>query len=149
MHLDVTSPSHLHCQFDPWLKIWFFSFSWNHGVMHGHILRALSHTSEWRTAFKAIFRSDPNTASSWWRTWTSRSAHLSWSWTPSSLILSYFSEFSHLGDLVTSRPYFWWGTWNRLQRLLRNQRYFYLHMVFTSWRWTLSLVVRSDSPTPS
>ncbi len=131
------------------LKIWFFSSPWNHGVAHGHILRAPSHSSEWRIAYGVIFRSDLNATSSWWRTQTSRSAHLSRSWTPSSLVLSYFSELSHFGHLVASRPHFWWRTWNRLRRLLQNRRYFYLCMVFSSWRWTLPLVVWSDSPTTS
>jgi hypothetical protein len=122
------------------LKIWFFSFPWNHGVAHGHILQTPSYLSEWRTASGVISRFDLNTSSSWWRTRTLRSARLSWSWPLSSLVLSYFSEFSHLGDLVVSRPRFWWRTWNCLRRLLRNRRYFYLCMVFNSWRWTLSLV---------
>jgi hypothetical protein len=34
----------------------------------------------------------------------------SWSWTPSSSVLSYFVELPHPGDLVTSRPYFRWRT---------------------------------------
>jgi hypothetical protein len=33
--------------------------------------------------------------------------------------------------------------------LLRNQRHFYLRMVFSSQRWTLSLVAWSDSSTTS
>jgi len=103
-----------------WLKIWPFSFPWNYGVAHGHILRAPSRTSKWRTAFGVISRSDPNVASSWWRTWTSKGARSFWSWTPSSLVLSYFSKFLHPGDLVVSWPRFWWRTWNRLWRLLRN-----------------------------
>jgi hypothetical protein len=131
------------------LKIWFFSFPWNHGVAHGHILRAPSHSSEWRTASGIISRSDLNITSSWWRTQTLRSARSSWSWTPSSLVLSYFSELSHFGDFVASRPRFWWQTLNRLRRLVRNWRYFYLCMVFSSWRWTLPLVARSDSSTTS
>jgi hypothetical protein len=32
------------------LKIWPFSFSWNYGITHGHILRAPNRTSEWRIA---------------------------------------------------------------------------------------------------
>jgi hypothetical protein len=59
-----------------------------------------------------------------------------------SLVLSYFFELSYFGDLVVSQPRFWWRTWNRLWRLLRNWRYFYLCMVFSSRRWTLSLVAR-------
>jgi hypothetical protein len=102
------------------LKIWLFSFPWNHGVAHGHILRAPSRSSKRRTTFEVISRFDLNAASSWWRTLTSRSAHSSWSWTPSSLVLSYFSELSHFGDLVASWPCFWWRTWNRLWRFLRN-----------------------------
>jgi hypothetical protein len=131
------------------LKIWLFSSPWNHGVAHGHILWAPNHSSKWRVAYGVISRSDPNVTSSWWRTWTLRSVRSSWSWTPLSLILSYFSELSHFGDLVASRPRFWWWTWNRLRRLIWNRRYFYLYMVFSSWRWTLSLVARSDSSTTS
>jgi hypothetical protein len=59
-----------------WLKFWFFSFPWNYGFAHGHILRALSRTSEWRTASEIIFGFDLNTTSSWWRTWNSRGACL-------------------------------------------------------------------------
>jgi hypothetical protein len=89
------------------LKIWpFFSFAWNYGVAHGHILRAASRTNEWRTASGVVSRSYPNTASSWWRIVTSRSACSSWSQTSSSLVLSYFSKLSHPGDLVASWPCF-------------------------------------------
>jgi hypothetical protein len=103
-----------------WLKILFLSSPWNYGVMHGHILRAPSRTSEWRTASRIISRFDPNITSSWWRTWTSRGACSFWSWTPSNLVLSYFFEFSHPGDLVANRPCFWWQTWNRMWRMLQN-----------------------------
>jgi hypothetical protein len=82
------------------LKIWFFSSPWNHGVVHGHILRAPNHTREQRTTSGVISKSDLNVTSSWWRTQTSRSAHSSWSWTSSSLVLLYFSKLSHFGDLV-------------------------------------------------
>ncbi len=91
-----------------WLKHWFLSFPWNYGVAHCHLLWASSHTSEWRTASRVISRFDLNATSSWWRTWNSRSVHSSWSWTPLGLLLLYFSKLSHLGDLVTSRPRFWW-----------------------------------------
>jgi len=132
-----------------WLKIWPFSFPWMYGVAHDHVLLAASCTSEWKTAFGVVPRSYPDIASSWWRTWTSRSACSSWSWTPSSLVLSYFSELSHPGDPAASRPHFWWRTWDRLQRLLRNWTYFYLHMVFSSRRWSLLLVARPDPSTTS
>jgi len=132
-----------------WLKIWPFSSPWNYDIAHGHILWAPSRTSEWRTASGMIFRSDPNIAFSWWKTQTSKGACSFWSWTPSSLILSYFSKLSHLGDLVASRPCFWWQTWNRLWRLLWKWKYFYFHMVFNSRHWTLSLVARFDSSTTS
>ncbi len=132
-----------------WFKIWFFSSPWNYGITHGHILRAPSHTSEWRIAFEIIFRFDPNVASSWWRTQTSRGAHLSWSRTPSSLVLSYFPKLSHPRDLVANQPRFWWWIWNRLWRLLQKWRQLYLCMVFSSWRWTLLLVARFDSLTTS
>jgi hypothetical protein len=50
------------------LKIWFFSFPWNHGVAHGHILRAPSRTNERKITSRIISRSDLNVTSSWW--WT-------------------------------------------------------------------------------
>jgi hypothetical protein len=103
-----------------WLKIWFFSSPWNYGIAHGHILRARSCTSKWRTAFWVISRFDPNVASLWWRTRTSKGARLFWNRTPSNLVLSYFSKLSHLGDLVASQPRFWWWVWNHLWRLSRN-----------------------------
>jgi hypothetical protein len=102
------------------LKIWFFSSPWNHGVAHGHILRAPSRSNERRTAFGIISRSDPNVISLWWKTQTLISARSSWSWTPSSLVLLYFFELSHFGDLVIGRLCFWWRTWNHLWRFLRN-----------------------------
>jgi hypothetical protein len=89
-----------------WLKHWFLSFPWNYGVTHDHLLRALIRTSEWRTASGIIYGLNFNVASSWWKTWNSRSSRSSWSWTPSSPVLSYFSKLSHLGDLVVSRPHF-------------------------------------------
>ncbi len=49
-HLNVTSLSHLHCQFDFDWRSDFFSFAWIYGVTHDHILRPASCTSEWRTA---------------------------------------------------------------------------------------------------
>jgi hypothetical protein len=138
---------HLHYQFDFVEDL--SSFPCTYGVTHGHLLRALSHISEWRTAFGVIFRFDPNVTSSWRRTQTSRGARSSWSWTPSSLVLSYFAKLPHPGDLVTSRPCFRWRTWNYLWRLLWNRRHFYLRLVFSSRRWTLLLVARLDSSTTS
>jgi hypothetical protein len=145
--LDVTSPPHLHCQFDFVEDL--SSLPWKYGVAHDHILRASSCTNGCRTAFGVIFRSNPNVASSRWRTQTSRSARSSRSWTPSSLVLSYFAKLPHLGDLITSWPRFWWQTRNCLQRLLWNRRHFYLRLVLSSQRWTLSLVARFDSSTAS
>jgi hypothetical protein len=72
------------------LKIWFFSFPWNYGVIHGHVLRAPSCTSEWIITSQ-IFKFDIDITSSWWRSRTSRGACSSWSWTPSSLVPLYFS----------------------------------------------------------
>jgi hypothetical protein len=99
-----------HKSFPPSLSIWFswryFLFLkklWRRALSH---LRAPSRTNEWRTTFGFIFRFDPNLASSWRKTRTSRGVHLSWNWTPSSLVLSYFAELPHPGDLVTSRPCF-------------------------------------------
>jgi hypothetical protein len=103
-----------------WFKIWFFSFPWKYGIVHGHVLRSPSRSNEWRITFGVISRFDTNVAFSWWRSRILRGACSSWSWTPSSLVLSYFSKLSHLGDLVTNWPYFWWWIWNCLWRLLRN-----------------------------
>ncbi len=132
-----------------WLKLWFLSSPWSYGVAHGHILWASSRISKWKTASEVISRFDFNIASSWWKTWNLKSARLSWSRSPSGLVLSYFFELSHLGDFVTSQPCFRWWTWNRLWRLLWNWRYFYLRMISSSRRWTLSLVAWSDSSTTS
>jgi len=140
-------PSHLHYQFDFVEDL--SSLPCTYGVAHSHLLRAPSRTNEWRTAFGVIFRFDPNVASSWRRTRTSRGARLFWSWTPSSLVLSYFAKLPHPSDLVTSRPCFRWRTRNCLWRLLWNRRHFYLHLVFSSRCWTLLLVARFDSSTTS
>ncbi len=91
-----------------WSKI--LSFLWIHGVMHDHILWALSHTSEWRTNSEIIPRFDINAASSRWRSRTVRGVPTSWNWTPSSLVLLHFFELSHLSDFVANRPCFWWWT---------------------------------------
>jgi hypothetical protein len=48
-----------------------------------------------------------------------------------------------------SWPRFWWQTRDCLWRLLWNWRYFYLRMIFSSWCWSLSLVMRSDLLTTS
>jgi hypothetical protein len=146
-YLDVTSPPHLHCQFDFVEDL--SSLLWNYGVAHCHILWPPSRISEWRTAFEVIFRFAPNVASSSWRTRTLRGACLSWSWTPLNLVLSYFAKLPHLSDLVTSWPCFRWWTWNCLWRLLWNRRHFYLCLVFSSRCWTLLLVAWSDSSTAS
>ncbi len=60
-----------------WLKIWFFSFPWNYGVVHVHVLWALNLSSEWRTTSEVIFKFNTNASSSWWRPRTLRGAHLS------------------------------------------------------------------------
>jgi len=147
VHFDVTSPPHIHCRFDLIKDL--FSFPWNYGIMYGHVLRALSCTSEWRADPQIIFRFDIDVTSSWWRPQTARCVRLSWSWSPLSLVLSHFFKLSHLGDFVASRPCFWWWTQNRLWRLLWDWRYLHLRMVFNSYCWTLSLVARSNSPTAS
>jgi hypothetical protein len=41
------------------LKILLFSFLWNHGVAHRHILQAPSRSSKWKTAFRVILKFDP------------------------------------------------------------------------------------------
>ncbi len=55
-----------------------FSFPWNYGVAYGHILRASNCTSEWRIGSKVISKFDIDVASSWWKSWTMKSAHSSW-----------------------------------------------------------------------
>jgi hypothetical protein len=65
------------------------------------------------------------------------------------LVLSHFSKLSHPSDFVISRPCFQWQTWNYLWRLLRDWKHLHLCLVFSSWHWTLSLVVWSDSSTAS
>ncbi len=144
VHLDIPSPSHLHCRINFFCRFDFFLSlkSWCRAWSHLTDPKPLNRT---KNTFGVISRFDPNATSLWWRTRTSKSVHSSWSWTPSSLVISYFFKLSHFDDLVTSRPRFWWRTWNRLWMFLRNWRYFYLRMVFNSWRWTLSLVARSNS----
>jgi hypothetical protein len=112
-----------------WLKI-FFSFPWNYGVAYGHVLQALSCTSEWRITSRVISRFDIDATSLWWRFWTSRGARLSWSWTPSSLVLSHFSKLLHLGDLAANRPRFWSWTRNRLWRLFETE-----NITIFAWSW--------------
>ncbi len=146
-YFNVTSPPHIHYQFDFVKDL--FSLPWNYGIAHGHFLWAPSHTSEWRTDIGIIFGFDVDVTSSWWRPYTARGARSSWSQSPSSLVLSHFSKLLHPGDFATSRPCFWWQTWNCMWRLLRDRRQVHLRLVFSSWRWTLSLVARSDLSTAS
>jgi hypothetical protein len=73
---DVTSPPHIHCQFD-FVKD-FSSLPWNYGVTHGHILWAPSHASEWRTDSGVIFKFDVDVTSSWWRPCTASVATPLW-----------------------------------------------------------------------
>ncbi len=145
MPFNVTSPPHLHCRFDFGWRFDLFSSPQHYGIAHGHILRAPSCTSKWKTAFRNIPRFDSDTTSLWWKTQTSRGVCSSKSQTPLSLVLSYFSKLSHPGDFAASQPRFWWWIWNRLWRLLQNWWHFYLCMVFSSRRWTLSLVAQTDS----
>ncbi len=55
-----------------WLKI--FSFYWIHDTAHDHVLWAASHTSEWRTTPRVIFRFDIDPTSSWWNSQTVKGA---------------------------------------------------------------------------
>ncbi len=89
-----------------WLKHWFLSFPWNYGITYGHLLWAPNQISEWRTAFGVISGFDLNATSSWWKTWNLRGARSSWSWTPSNLVLSYFSKLSTLVILLQVDPTF-------------------------------------------
>ncbi len=59
-----------------WSKI--FSFPWIHDVVHDHVLLALNHVNEWKTALGVIPRLDINMTSSWWKSRTTRSAPSSW-----------------------------------------------------------------------
>ncbi len=145
MYFDVTSPPHIHYQFD-YVKD-FSSLPWNYSVMHGHILWAPSPASEWRAGPKVILRFNVDTTSSWWRPCTVKGACSSWSQSPSSLVLSHFSKLLHPCDFVTSWPHFRQQTCNCLWRLLQDQRHLHFRLVFSSWRWTLSLAVRSNSST--
>ncbi len=138
MHLNVTSLPPIHYRFD--FDFDLFSFPWNCGVAHGHVLQASSYTNEWKIDFGIIFRFDIDITSLWWRSQTAKGASSSWSQSFSNLVLLYFSKLSQLDDFVESWPYFWWWTWNRLWRLLQDWRHFYFHMVFNFWRWALSLV---------
>jgi hypothetical protein len=79
-----------------------FFFPWNYGVAYGHVLRALSYTSEWRASSGVVFRSDVDATSSWRKTRMTRGACLSWSRFLSNLVLLHFPELSHLGDFVVS-----------------------------------------------
>ncbi len=88
-----------------WLKYIFFSLKLWHCVCH--VLWALSYVSEWKIDPKIIFRFDVDTTSLWWKPWTTRGAHSSWSRSPLSFVLSHFSELSHLSDFVASWPCFW------------------------------------------
>ncbi len=141
MHLDVTSPPHLIT--DLILIKDFFSFPWNHGVTYGHIVWASSCINEWKTAFGVISKFDPDATSLRWRSRTKRCAFVL-KLNPFELSIIVFFWTLTPGHLVASWPRFWWWTWNRMWRLLRNKRYFYLRMVFSSQRWTLSLVARSN-----
>jgi hypothetical protein len=144
-HLNATSPPHLHCRFDfDWSSDFFSPLEIMVSSMVTTYGPQAAQANE-EPPSKSSLNLTPNTTSLWWRTWNSRATRSSWSWTSSSVVLLYFFELSHLGDLVTSRPRFWWRTWNCLWRLLRHRRYFYLHMVLSSWRWTLTLVALCDS----
>jgi hypothetical protein len=90
-----------------WLKNLFLSFPWNYDIAHGHLLRAPSRTSEWRTTFGVISGFELNVTSLWWKTWNSRGARSSWSWTPRTWYYRIFSNFHTLVillqvDLVSS-----------------------------------------------
>jgi hypothetical protein len=88
-HLDVTSPLHIHYQFDfDWRSLFLLLRLWH--CVWPHFTGASSCIGEWRTTFGIISRFDTDATSSWWISQTSRGASSCWSWTPSSLVLSYF-----------------------------------------------------------
>jgi hypothetical protein len=102
MHFDAPIFPYIHHQIDFWLKI--FSFPWIHGITHDHIFWASSRTSEWRTTLGVIPRFNINPVPSWWKSQTTKSAPLSWIWTPSKFVLSHFSELSFLDILLQVNP---------------------------------------------
>jgi hypothetical protein len=124
-----------------WLKI-SFPFLESMVLRVATSYEALSYTSEQKTSFGVIFRLDVDVTSLWWKTQTAKGVRLSWSWSPSSLVLLHFSELSHLSDFVASWPRFCWWTWNCLWK-----RHLYFCMVFNFWHWTLLLVAWSNSLT--
>ncbi len=73
---------------------------------YGHFLRALNYTSECRTDSGVIFRFGVNVTSSWWRPQPAKGACLSWSWSPSNLVLSHFSNSRTLVILLQVDPIF-------------------------------------------
>jgi hypothetical protein len=146
-HLNATSPPHLHCQFD---------FDWSSDFFSPLEIMA----SRMATIYgpqTAQANEKPPSESSLDLTQHLMMKNLKFErcalvlklnlLEPSTIV--FFRTLSHLGDLAVSRPRFWWQTWNHLWRLLRHRRYFYLCMVFSSWRWTLPLVARFDSLTAS
>jgi hypothetical protein len=143
MHLEVLSPSHTHCQIDLDRKCFSFCF-WIHGISHGYVLRASSHTKEQKFTPKAIPKFYINPTPLWWRFQTPRGVPSFWSQTLSSLVLSNFFELLYLCDFVVSWLHFCWWTWNCLQRFLQNWRHFEFCMVFNFQCWTLSLVMWFD-----
>ncbi len=146
VHFNVTSPPHLHCRFDFDWSSDFFPFL---EIMASHMVTSYGPQVAQANEKSSPESFDPNVTFSWWKTWNSIGARSSWNWTPSNLVLSYFSKLLLPSDLIASRPCFWWQTWNRLWRLLRNWKYFYFRMVFNSRCWTLSLVAWFDSSTTS
>jgi hypothetical protein len=93
-----------------WLKI--FSFPWIHGVAHDYILRASSHTNEWKTTPKFVFKFNDNPTLLWWQSWTTKGVPSFQSQTPSNLVLLNFFEPSYLSDFVACWSCFWWWIWN-------------------------------------
>ncbi len=93
-----------------WFRLKILSFLWIHSITHDHILWALSRISEGKTTSGVIFKFHIDATSLWRTSRTTRGVPSSWNWTPLSLVLSHFSDLSHLGDFVASRPHFWWWT---------------------------------------
>jgi hypothetical protein len=110
----------------------FPSFPWIHGIVHGHVLWASSHTNEWKIALRIVFKFNINLTPLWWRSWTIKSAPSFRSRTPSSLVLSNFSKFLYLGDFVVGQLHFWWWTWNCVQRFyeIENTSIFAWFLIF-------------------
>jgi hypothetical protein len=91
-----------------------FFVSWIHGIVHDHVLRVLSHTSEWKTTLKIVPRFDTNPTPLWWKSRTVKGAPLFQSWTLLILVLLIFFQI-----LI-----FWWFCYRLISLLVMNPKLF-------------------------